>query len=140
MKIIISEKDGLASFAGDEFFEEKEVPEMLKFAKGLGYIMDVEKTDSSFCDWLNPLRRQNIRAIDWTSPRTYRIIFKGIEGDKENNEIAEMLGCPDSGYAVKLKMDTILREYKKWRDLDNGKLCPKRMEELCNALAKKFTR
>ncbi|MCP3684414.1 MAG: hypothetical protein GY861_17180 [bacterium] len=135
MNILISTEDGLASFS-DFFFDEDQADKMKAFAEGLGYKVTIEKTDQEFCSYLNPLKRQQIRDIDWQDYRNILYLIKNR--NKSDYDITKGLGSEGSGMAVLSKMRKVLAEYTTFTELEGNNITEEQLETFAKSMVNKF--
>jgi hypothetical protein len=133
MDIYISTEDDLCSCGGG-FFDAKDAPALKAFIESLGYKVGVIETSEPFCDNLNPLRRKNIRAVNWNNPKIWETIYILEMQGKDYDEIAKAIGCPDSGYAIKLR--GVVKHFAMYEKLEGKMLSPELITKYAQLLAR----
>lgn len=135
MNIIHSKVDGWAVFT--EYFDEDEIPKMVEFAKSLKYSVTVEETDKRFRDILNPIRKPNIRDINWQNYANIVYVIKNR--DKNDEAICEGLGSAGSGFSITVRRGKIMTEYSKFLEVEGGNVTEEKLVEFAKLLANKFS-
>lgn len=135
MTVYVSTTEGLACF-GDEFFDENEADKLIEFAKKLGYKVTKEVTTELFADSLNPLRRHQVRDIDWSNYRNILYVIKNR--DKSDEEIVRGLHSEGSGFSITVKRGQIMTEYSNFLELDGKNVTEEKLIAVCKRIAGMF--
>jgi hypothetical protein len=135
MNIVHSTADGWACFS--DYFDEDEIPKMVEFAKSLKHTVTVEETDRRFRDVLNPLRKPNIRDIDWQNYMNIVYVIKNR--DKSDEAICEGLGSAGSGFSITVRRGKIMTQYSKFLEVEGGNVTEEKLVEFAKLVANKFS-
>lgn len=133
---IVISKDGELAIAG--YLNENELEKVKTFLDSIGYDPVVEQVNRGFKNQFNPLRKRNIRDINWSDYRVILKVIKLIRDDKSDDEITKALCSDGSGFSITVKRGILMSAYTKYIE-ENVNVTDEQLISFAKKIAKEFS-